>query len=424
MLMKNVSPPPIDTLSKQLAQLTLIRTILLAVLWISFILALEVEQIKISAEYLSSILLLFSAIHALTFLRLKNSLPVTEFEFLIQLFIDVICLSILFYFSGGANNPFISYLLIPICISATTLPWRYTWLITITCLISYALLLFFYIHLPIFEASHQHQEGNTNWHIIGMWFNFSLSAILITYFIVKMARTLQEQNKTLGSMREDELRNQQLMAVAMLAAGAAHEMNTPLSTMTVLLTEIQADHKENSQLQADLEILKAQVKQCANTLKHLVQDSTEANEGKFKQQTIKTFCDSIINRWQLMRPNVNFTIAFQDITQSTIAHDPRLDQAIINLLNNAADASPEQVELKIHCEQGQLVWNIIDSGKGISNQIGIKLGKIMLSTKEQGLGIGLLLAHAAIKHYGGSVKYIPAPTSGTITELRLPLVSS
>ncbi|RZK01219.1 MAG: hypothetical protein EOO43_24865 [Flavobacterium sp.] len=197
--MRIPTSPTTDASRKQLAQLTLIRSILLFVLWISFIFAVEVEQIEVSSDNLLKILIIFSSIHVLTFLRLKNSLPITELEFFIQLLLDVTCLSILFYFSGGANNPFISYLLIPIFISATTLPWRYTWLITITCLICYALLLFFYVHLPIFEAPHHHDESRPNWHIIGMWFNFSLSAILITYFIVKMARTLQEQSKILSS---------------------------------------------------------------------------------------------------------------------------------------------------------------------------------------------------------------------------------
>ncbi|GGY75476.1 hypothetical protein GCM10011613_21240 [Cellvibrio zantedeschiae] len=262
-----------------------------------------------------------------------------------------------------------------------------------------------------------------NWHIIGMWFNFSLSAILITYFVVKMARALQEQSKTLSVMREDELRNQQLMAVAMLAAGAAHEMNTPLSTMTVLLSELKEEYKDNPKLAEDLAILKSQVVHCATTLKQLVQDSSEAREGKFKQQDIKSFCNSIVNRWQLMRPNIVFTLNFHQLTLNTITHDPRLDYAIINLLNNAADASPHQIKLDIFCEGHELVWRIIDAGKGINQQLGGMLGKIMLSTKEQGLGIGLLLAHAAIKQCGGRVNQTPNEISGTTTELRLPLTS-
>lgn len=411
-----------DTSRKHLSQLTFIRSILLVALWASLGLAVKFEQINLSSTYLVWVLMALSVIHLLTLIRLTNTLRVTQVEFFVQLLIDVISLSALFYLSGGANNPFISYLLIPICIAATTLPWRYTWLITSLCLINYTLLLFFYVRFPIFEMGQQHQHHeNTNWHIIGMWFNFSLSAILITYFVVKMARALQENTKILSSMREDELRNQQLMAVAMLAAGAAHEMNTPLSTMTILLSELQDEHQQNSSLIADLDILNQQVKHCAKTLKELVQDSSEANQGKFKQQEIKAFCDSIINRWQLMRPNVNFYFDIKDINNETITQDPRLDQAIINLLNNAADASPENIAINVYCNNNQLIWKIIDSGKGISDQLESKLGKMMLSTKDQGLGIGLLLAHATIKHYGGNLSQTPNKPSGTITELRLPL---
>lgn len=410
-----------DTSRKHLSQLTLIRSILLVALWTSFFLAVDYEQLKISSTYTVWILIIFSSIHILTLARLKNSLRVTNIEIFVQLLIDVISLSVLFYLSGGANNPFISYLLIPICIAATTLPWRYTWLITSLCLINYTVLLFIYVRFPMFEMGHQHEQRNTNWHIIGMWFNFSFSAILITYFVVKMAHALQENIKTISRMREDELRNQQLMAVAMLAAGAAHEMNTPLSTMTILLSELQDEHKDNSSLMNDIDILKQQVKHCANTLKNLVHDSNDANEGKFKQQPINVFCNSITNRWQLMRPNVNFSFNITDVENQAITQDPRLDQAIINLLNNAADASLENVNIAVYCNKDQLVWQIIDSGKGISDQLESKLGKIMLSTKEQGLGIGLLLAHATIKHYGGTLSQIPNKPSGTITELRLPL---
>jgi len=408
-----------DASRRQLSQLTLIRSLLLVALWIGLIIG-STGQLKASLAYLFGFLSLFSFIHLLTCFRLKNSLPVTQFEFFIQLLMDVFFLSALFYFSGGANNPFISYLLIPICISATTLAWSYTWLITGICLLNYTVLLFLYVPLPVFETSHQHLNA-PNWHIIGMWFNFSLSAILITFFIIKMTRALDEQNKALSSMREDELRNEQLMAVAMQAAGAAHEMNTPLSSMTVLLSELQAENKNNPSLISDLEILKQQVKHCADTLKRLVQDSNEESGKQFKQQDIKTFCDSIINHWQLMRPKAIFSLSYNNLETRTLPQDTRLVHAVMNLLNNAADASPENIRIEISCESEQLIWIITDTGEGIHKKIGRKLGKISMSTKEQGMGIGMLLAHATIKHYGGRLHQSANIPSGTITTLILPL---
>jgi two-component system, sensor histidine kinase RegB len=404
---------------KHLKQLNLIRTLILCILWLTLIFTRN--YIDNTFNYLIATLSVFSGINFLTAVRLKNSLTVTRGEFFIHLLIDVLCLEILFYFSGGANNPFISYLLVPICISAATLPWRFTWFLTALCLSSYTFLLFFYNRLPLFDMRHNH-TSNLSWHILGMWFNFFISAILITYFVVKMAKTLREQDEALNSLREDELRNEQLMAVAMLAAGAAHEMNTPLSTMTVLLSELRAEFENEPLLISDLELLTNQVNFCANTLKQLVQHSSAATQGQFKQLALKSFCESIFDRWQLMRPSVEFNVTYaEDIVNKRVSVDPRIEQAIINLLNNAADASHKDVQINVRCDMNQLVWRIIDSGKGISDQLESKLGKVMLSTKEQGLGIGLLLAHATIKHYGGSLSQISNKPSGTITELRLPL---
>jgi two-component system, sensor histidine kinase RegB len=413
--------------AKHLAQLTIIRSILLGCLWLSVALSFCFTQAHITYTPVLILLVIFSGVHGLTYLRLRNLLAVTDWEFFIQLLIDVLCLNALFYFSGGANNPFISYLLVPICISAATLPWRFTWTITSLCLCAYTLLLFFHVNLPVFEMHHNHELSSQSdpplsWHILGMWFNFFISAILITYFVVKMAKTLRQQDQLLNKLREDELRNEQLMAVAMLAAGAAHEMNTPLSTMTVLLSELRNEFKHNAQLSDDLELLSGQVNHCAHTLKQLVQDSSAASQGHFKQLPIKIFCLSIIDRWQLIRPSVQFEVCCSDaLNQQTMNADPRIEQAIINLLNNAADAGTDKVEIKISSEHKLLIWKIIDSGSGILASIHPSLGKRVISSKQNGLGLGMLLSHATLKHYGGSVTQSDNYPQGTITELRLPL---
>ena len=408
--------------TQHLRQLTIIRSLLLGFLWLSFALSLIVENVHLPNAIVLSILFVFTFIHGLTFLRLRQELVVTETEFFIQLLVDVVCLNTLFFFSGGANNPFMSYLLVPVCISAATLPWRFTWIITGLCLAAYTLLLFFHVELPIFEVSHEHAQSGLNAHIIGMWFNFFISATLITYFVVRMARTLRRQDDMLNQLREDELRNEQLMAVAMLAAGAAHEMNTPLSTMTVLLSELRNDYKNDEILRPDLDLLSQQVNHCAQTLKHLVRDSTAATQGQFKEQQIKMFCNSIIDRWQLIRPGINYFVEYsQNIADQTIALDPRLDHAIINLLNNAADASPHHVTIKISCAEKFMKWKIIDEGAGINSGVQNTIGKSIITTKENGLGLGMLLSHATIKRYGGKVTQTSNEPHGTITILQLPL---
>lgn len=412
----------IDIHKQHLRQLTFIRTVLLIVLWLSFGFSVGVNLINFPRAGIAVILSLFSLVHILTILRLRQSLVIVEIEFFIQLLIDVVCLNSIFYFSGGATNPFISYLLVPICISAATLPWRFTWIISALCIVAYSLLLFFHVSLPIFELDHRSMNTYLNWHILGMWFNFFVSAILITYFVVKMAKSLQEKDYRLNQMREDELRNEQLIAVATLAAGTAHEINTPLASISVLLAELQHEYKDNAVLQSDLGVLSSQVNQCVTRLKHMVDVSSTSALGELKLQCVEHYCSALLERWAFLRPEVDFALTISEVLKDySISCDSRLDHAIINLLNNAADENPINICVDIGLDGNQLSWIIIDEGKGISDDVARRLGKEKFSSKKFGLGLGMLLTHTTIKRYGGSVEQLPNKPRGTITKILLPL---
>jgi two-component system sensor histidine kinase RegB len=210
----------------------------------------------------------------------------------------------------------------------------------------------------------------------------------------------------------------------MLAAGAAHEINTPLSTMTVLLQELRADYADQPELRADLELLSGQVAQCGASLKRLVTDSSAATQGKFTAQSITACCQSIIDRWQLMRPLVEFSVSFTgDQLDQSIALDPRLELAIINLLNNAADASPDNVSIFITATADKLQWDIRDTGAGIAPAASNNLGKSAFSTKSTGLGLGMMLAQATLNSYGGSLNQQPREPKGTVTQVVIPIES-
>lgn len=407
---------------QHLRQFTIIRSLILGFFWCALAASFWLPSLALPHSQLLSILIVFSAIHLFTLVRLTHARPVSHLEFFIQLLVDVLCLNLVFYFSGGATNPFVSYLLVPVCISAATLPWRYTWIITSLCVAAYSLLLFFHVSLPIFMLDHMHMQSQLNWHIVGMWVNFFVSAVLITYFVVKMANSLRQQQERINNMREDELRNEQVIAVATLAAGAAHEINTPLATMTVLLAELRAQYSDNIELSEDLHLLSRQVEHCAKSLKHIVQDASAASLGQLKQQRITDYYRSILDRWQLMRPDVHYTLSTaSNLDQECICYDSRLDHAIINLLNNAADASPEQIDLAITLEDKDLIWTISDTGTGINAAISALLGKATITTKDKGLGLGMLLSHATINRYGGRVAQMANNPRGTVTTIRLPL---
>lgn len=422
---KAVTPAPFTLADhgQHLGYWVIIRTLVLIFLSLALVLCLWQDAINLPFTEILIALVILAGVNMLTFSRLRQQLPVTDVEFFIQLLIDLTCLSAVFYFSGGANNPFVSYFLVPICIAAATLNSSYTLSIAGLSVISYSVLLFFNIPLPVL-APHHHTGSHLNLHVVGMWLNFFISAGLITYFVVKMARALRQQEARLNRWREDQLRDEQVMAVATLAAGTAHELGTPLSSMKLLLNELRDEYQTDVQLQKDLTLLQDQVAQCSSILRNLVATAEQTKDGQPAKELIHIYCSHLLESWQLMRPDITPKITLaNDQSPVECQFHPTISQAILNLLNNAADASPNHIDIDIHWDTQNLYWIITDEGPGIHEDIQARLGKSFVSTKNKGMGIGLLLTQATINRYGGEVRLYNRAVRGAITELVLPLRS-
>ncbi|MCS3471055.1 two-component system sensor histidine kinase RegB [Pseudomonas sp. JUb42] len=351
---------------------------------------------------------------ALTAVRLGASWPVTELEYAVQLACDLYIHSALLYFSGGSTNPFVSYYLVPLTIAAVTLPWRYSLILSGIALALYTLLLAQFYPLVTYPIAREKMQ------IYGMWLSFALAAAVITFFAAKMAEELRRQEQLRAERREESLRDEQLLAVATQAAGAAHELGTPLATMSVLLKEMRQDHKDPA-LQDDLEVLQEQVKQCKTTLQHLVRAAEANRRLDVRLQPVTEWLDESLNRWHLMRPEA--TYRFQLLGEGAapqLAPPPDLTQALLNLLNNAADACAEGLEVMLNWDSEEICVSIRDHGPGVPPAIAEQIGKPFYTTKGKGFGLGLFLSKASVTRAGGSVKLYSHEEGGTLTELRLP----
>jgi two-component system sensor histidine kinase RegB len=340
--------------------------------------------------------------------------------------LDVGALGLLLYCSGGATNPFVSYYLVPLAIAAAVLPSRYTVSLALICIGAYTALLFFYDPLPLLAplaASHEHAghaagQDAINPHMVGMWCNFALSAALITYVVVRMANALRDQYSELNQRREQALHNEQLLAVATLAAGTAHELGTPLATMTLLLDEMQSDDKT---LHADIELLKQQVRSCHATLKNLVATADAHQRQQFPLQAADKFLHAVLERWQIVRPTARYRLQIDNGSTPALRPDETLQQALINLLNNGADASAEPLILQLQWDTQNVVLRIRDRGAGVPLEIAEQLGKPFVTSKGKGLGLGLFLSHATVERCGGDIRLYNHPEGGTEVVLRLPI---
>lgn len=345
-----------------------------------------------------------------------------EAHFFLQLLIDVLALSAIFYFTGGATNPFIWLFLLPIIIAATILPALPNGILALLTILAYSLLMRFYLPL---EYAHLDHESGFNQHILGMWFGFIFSAISVAYFINNMARNLRQRDQHLAEAREQQLRDERLVALATLATGAAHELGTPLATMSIITDEL-FDECDKPELNGQFEIMRQQIQRCKIALSTLSASSGEIRAESGQRIQVKDYLLQIIEQWQVQRPGIHFNHHFQTDKQSAhIIADQALTQALINVLNNAADASPGAVSFHAQWDCNTLELAIKDRGAGLSSLASNKLGKEPYSSKQQGsesgLGLGLFLAHASIKRMGGDITLFNRKRGGVCTRITLPL---
>jgi len=408
-------------LSKNLQRLFLLRSIAIVVQCLTFAAVHWVLEMPLPWTEMITVVIFLAVLNFATWLRLRRNWPVSSIEFFAQILIDVFALGALLYFSGGSTNPFVFLYLLPLTITAAALPWAYTWVmaaITISC---YSLLLFYYVPLP-----HDHSEHNSefNLHVSGMWLAFVLSTVLIAWFVVKMGISIRERDKDLSQAREQALRNEQLIALGTLAAGAAHELGTPLSTMAVVSRELQKDNTENRELQNNISILRDQITQCKHTLTQLLANAGQTRAEDASGQTVDHFLREILDKWKLMRPTVKFTYHCNGAYPAPqIINTHLLAQSILNLLNNAADASLENIEIKSDWDNKELRLEILDFGKGLSEETVQRAGQAFFTSKpRQGFGIGLFLANANIERFGGSIRLTNRKRGGACTQVRLPLI--
>ena len=399
--------------------LSLIRSVALFGQVLALIYFTWVQPIGLPVAEIAFVLSVYASLTAAIWVRSRRTVPIGDNEFFVHLLADIAFFSILLFFSGGASNPFVSYMLIPISIAAITLSRVYSIALAATALLCYSLLLKYYVAIVAIAPGHHHQAPDNSLHILGMWANFAISAAIIIYFISRMAATLKQQQQEIALARDGQLRDEQLLAVGTLAAGTAHELGTPLNTMKLIVDEMLLDTDNNP----DVILLNQQIEQCKTTLKQLLTTAEESQSNRLEPQPVRPYLESVLGRWQLMRPLLKTRIRFTDSPAIKAVFHPTIAQSILNLLNNAADAS-EQVDIDISWNNETATISIRDFGAGLDADKLDRLGQPFVTDKADGLGLGLFLSQATLTRFGGSVSLQNAPEGGTVTQITLPLLTA
>jgi len=401
----------------QLHRLVALRSIAVAAQLITLAVTWKILKLELDWQPMMLTIATLASLNLFSWLRLRSSSPVSNPELFAQLSVDVIALTILLYYGGGSTNPFISLYLLPLVIAAATLPGRYTWGMAALTAAFYSLLMVYYIPLP---HIHHNEDDAFNIHVTGMWLGFVISAVVVAYFVVQMAQAVRSRDEMLARVREEILRNERIVALGTQAAGAAHGMGTPLSTMAVVIGELRRDVEARPEWRDALTILDEQVRGCKRILDKILANA-QLN-GAASLQAADLLVAEVLDEWQLLRPTAQFRYHC-DGTQPAplISVDATLRAALMNLLNNAADAAPQAIEIRSQWDAENFTLEIHDHGEGLSKEAILKTGSAFFTTKTGGHGLGLFLANATIERMGGTVRLFNRKEGGATTLLTLPI---
>ncbi|MFP5418579.1 MAG: ATP-binding protein [Gammaproteobacteria bacterium] len=344
--------------------------------------------------------------------RLRLDAPATQMEFLAHLLADLTAFAVLVFFSGGVTNPFVSLMLVPVVIAAISLRPLWVWLLAAVAGGFYLLLLFYFQPLAVTDP-----VAAYGMHLGGMWFNFLISAGLIAFFVTRMHAALRTRDQQLADLREKQLRDERILALGTQAALAAHELATPLATIQTTAHELAREFANDPDIGADCALLEKQARACKRILTQL---AARARDTPPAARPIDAWLAAVIEGWQVLRPDARIARVLPADTRDFTAPDG-FEQAIQNVLNNAADASPDAVELRAETQADALVIEIADRGPGFTPAQQAQAGRVLFSGKPgRGWGVGLALTHATLERLGGSLTLTQRDGGGTRVRISLP----
>ena len=408
--------------------------------------------IRLPEQQLWLVVLSTAAVNLYTSMRLETDDPVTEPEIFTQISIDVFAIAALLYLTGGASNPITWVFLLPLIITAIMLPQAYAWYMVILTTSLYTMLIAFNIPLPSIEPhmpdpapllhsdienyqmlQHAHIMNDKSYfslHMFGMWFGFVFSAGLVAFFVVELAKTLRDQERSLAEARENALRDERVIALGTLAASAAHDMGTPLGTIAIVAHELEQEYPSHRypDLFEKMLIMQQQINRCKEALSVMSASAGEMRAESGGVILLTDYIDDVIKQWRTHKPGVklNFIIDPNVATEAKIIAERTLTHSIINILNNAAEASPTELGIEFHAtwDLDYITIKIRDFGPGFPPELVEFAGKQPVVSKKRGLGVGLFLTYSTINRLGGKINLYNSDSGGACVEITLPLLNT
>ncbi|MCH1930215.1 ATP-binding protein [Shewanella sp. A25] len=355
----------------------------------------------------------------------RHSLFANESGLFVALIIDSLLWISWLYFSGGATNAFISLLLVPIALSALTLPAWAPWLLTVISTSAYTGMI-----VQVVQAHIHHQGMEMSSHYFGMWFNFVISSLVLTTSVSLINKRIRKRDTQIAFMREGQLRQEQLLALGTVSAQMAHQLATPLSTLRLLLDELK---EVQNQASITLDEMDVALGRCEHTLTELRLATESIRDRRQHPIRLNELVDGLKLKTQLLMPQAELhwqQVDHELLKQHVVMGDMSLMPAIMALIENAARASSESIgtakvdlNFEIVANESHCYLQVRDYGVGIAPELLPQLGSLLIENPK-GLGMALLLSHSSFERLGAELILTNHPQGGTLAQIRFSLLST
>ena len=351
------------------------------------------------------------------------------------LLFDVAILTGLLYFSGGAANPFILFYVANIAVAGVVLSRIWAILISASSVLGCFLLLNTANPVGVFDGSpyvHSASWGVAKW---AFWISFATCSSVLTYFVSQLALEVRLRDRRLAIAEKERERAQRLEALATLAAGAGHELASPLSTIAVIAGELYRtlDKPEiPDKVKRDFGLIREELARCKDILHRMKSGAGEAAAERLHPVALREIIEETLDA---MREPHRVDVRMEKAVGDFKAMLPKqaLSQALRNLLQNGLDASDPEHHVTLTSnialgKQDQRNWQLVieDSGSGLNEEVLRRIGEPFFTTKEvgKGMGMGVFLTRNVIQGLSGTIRFERRLPRGTLCNVSIPIGES
>lgn len=330
---------------------------------------------------------------------------------------DVAQLAGLLALTGGLTNPFCILLVVPVIISATTLPPRFTAMLGVVTLAFATALVFVHLPLPWYPDT---RLDIPLVFVAGMWVALVSMLVFTAFYVYRVAEEARRLSDALAATELVLQREQHLSALDGLAAAAAHELGTPLATISLVAKEMGREPFDPESLREDIILLRTQADRCREILKRL---STlgAGEEDHMARMSLRTMVEDVIAPHREFGIRIAADVDTRDGDEPVCRRNPGIIYGLGNLVENAVDFAAESVEIKLSWTSETVRIRIVDDGPGFPPEVLERIGEPDLPLARiperprnggGGLGLGVFIAKTLLERSGATVRFANAFSEG------------